>query len=102
MDSFVRAMMDRKLTELEGEVDKVAKVLREERHSLWTVLRSSTLHKLDYRLGLIHPSLMRESAQRMDWLLEKTLGTTIGTDLTLHEGLKLDPRIEGLRGFSFQ
>ena len=61
-DSFVRAIMDRKLTELEDEVDKAAKVLGEERHSLWTVLRSSNLHKLDYWLGLIHPSLMRESA----------------------------------------
>ena len=45
---------------------------------------------------------MRESAQRMDRLLEKTLGTAIGTDLAIHEGLKLDPGIEGLREFSFQ
>ena len=94
-DCFVRAMMDRKLTELEDEVEKVANVLGEERHSLWTVLRSSTLHKLDYWLGLIHPSLMRESAQRMDRLLEKTLGTTIGTDLALHEDSN---SIQGLKG----
>ena len=74
----------------------------EEKHSIWTVLRSSTLHKLDYWLGLVHPTLMQASAHKMDKLLEDMLGTFIGLDLNQIEGLKLDPGIEGLRGHSIQ
>ena len=36
-----------KLTELQEEVSRASSVLGEEKHSLWTVLRSSTLHKLE-------------------------------------------------------
>ena len=62
------------------------------------MLRFSTLYKLDYWLGLVHPTLMLESVKRMDCLLKRILGTTIGMVLTLYEGLKLDPGIKGLRG----
>ena len=77
-------------------------MLGEEKHSLCTVHRSSTSHKQDYWLGLVHPTLMQASAHKMDKLLEDMFGTVIGLDLNQIEGLKLDPGIEGLRGHSFQ
>ena len=57
-DPYVLAKMEKKLTELQEEVSRASSVLGEEKRSLWTVLRSSTLHKLDYWLGLVHPRLM--------------------------------------------
>ena len=77
MDKFVTAMMDKKLNELEVEVNRASRVLRENRHSLCTVLRSKTIYKLDYSLGLVHPTLMLELANRMNCLLEKMLGIEI-------------------------
>ena len=65
------------------------------------MLRSSTLHKLDYWLGLVQPTLMLDSAQKIDKLLEDMLDNIIGSDLTQSEGLKLDPGIEEFRGNSF-
>ena len=73
--------MEEKLTELQEEVSRASSVLGEEKHSLWTVLRSSTLHKLDYWLALVHLMLMQASAYKMDKLLEDMLGTVIDLDL---------------------
>ena len=73
--------MEEKLTELQEQVSRASSMLGEEKHSLWTVLRSSTLHKLDYWLGLVHPTLMQASAHKMDKLLEDMLGTFIDLDL---------------------
>ena len=101
-DHYVLAKMEEKLTELQEEVSRASSLLGKEKHSLWTVLRSSTLHKLDYWLGLVHLTVMQASAYKMDKLLEDMLGTVIGLDLNQIEGLKLDPGIEGLRGHSFQ
>ena len=46
-DSYVRHMMDQKLDQLEDEVEKTLKLLGDERQALWTILRASTLHKLE-------------------------------------------------------
>ena len=86
-DPYVLAKMEEKLTKLQEEVSRASSVLGDEKHSLWTVLRSSTLHKLDYWLGLVHPTLMQAAAHKMDKLLEDMLRTVIGLDFNQIEGL---------------
>ena len=42
LDPYVKEMMRRKLVDLEEEVVRASRVLGEERHSLWTILRYIT------------------------------------------------------------
>ena len=47
-DGYVKATMKMKVDELKEEVRKVTKLLGGEKHALWTILRSSFAHKLEY------------------------------------------------------
>ena len=116
-DSYVKHMLSQKLEALEGEVDRAIRLLGDKRHALWTILRSSTLHKLEYWLGCVYPSLMAEAASRMDKLLWRMLEVTAGTEipqvapeqrlggaLPRWAGFEtvLNPPVQGLQGKSFQ
>ena len=104
MDAFVTEQMRTKMVELREETSKAIRVLREEKHSLWTVLRSSTLHKLDYWLGSVYPSLMLEAASEMDSLLSQMLEDVFRSGLPLdgEDTTVLDPGITGLQGKTYQ
>ena len=60
-----------------------------EGQAIWTVLRSSTLMKLDYHLSLCYPSDMAEAAAEMDQLLYTMLEGATGLAI---------PRVEQGRG----
>ena len=108
-------MMDKKLDTLEDEVGRITEVLGAERQALWTVLRASTLHKLEYWLGTVHPSLMTGAASRMDSLLLRLLECSTGATIPQAAPPRLqgagewpgfetiiDIPVDGLRGKSFQ
>ena len=112
---YVRFMMDKKLDTLEDEVGRITEVLGAERQALWTVLRASTLHKLEYWLGTVHPSLMTGAASRMDRLLLRLLECSTGATIPQAAPPRLqgagewpgfetiiDIPVDGLRGKSFQ
>ena len=105
-DEYVMEMMRKKMVDLREEAARASRVLGEERQSLWTVLRSSTLHKLDYWLGTVYPSLIMEAAKDMDNLLGQLLETVTGSDVPLEGGgddsFTLDPGIRSLQGKSYQ
>ena len=106
-DTYVRHMLNLKVTEVEQEVEAITSVLEEERQALWAVLRSSISQKLDYWLTLVYPSLVQEAAIRMDKLELKVLEQLLGSHIPLEgEGLAWDlpikVPIESLDGRSFQ
>ena len=70
-------------------MDDVLEVLDGEGQAIWTVLRSSTLMKLDYHLGLCYPSDIAEAACALDHLLFKMLEKATGLSI---------PRLEQGRG----
>ena len=80
-DKYVRHMMDKKVEGIEDEVRKSIDLLRAEKHALWTLLRASTLHKLEYWLGTVHPSLKTRVAEWMDGLLHKMLESSAGASI---------------------
>ena len=105
-DEYVREMMRKKMTDLREEAARASRVLGEERQSLWTVLRSSTLHKLDYWLGTIYPSLITDAAQDMDSLLGQMLETVTGYEVPFEgageDNTILNPGISNLQGKTYQ
>ena len=73
-DNYVTGTLSKKLDSLEAEVTRAINLLGGEPHVLWTILRSSVIHKLEYWLGSVHPSLMAASAARMDALFLESSG----------------------------
>ena len=63
-DNYVTGTLRRKLDSLEAEVTRAINLLGGEPHVLWTILRSSVIHKLEYWLGSVHPSHMAAPAAR--------------------------------------
>ena len=49
---FVKHHLSLKVQEVEKEVNEVLEVLQGEGQAIWTVIRSSTLMKMDYHLSL--------------------------------------------------
>ena len=49
---FVKHHLSLKVQEVEREVNEVLEVLQGEGQAIWTVIRSSTLMKMDYHLSL--------------------------------------------------
>ena len=66
---FVKHKLSLKLEEVAREVEQVLTVLQGEGQAIWSVIRSSTIMKLDYHLALCYPSDMAEAAAEMDQLL---------------------------------
>ena len=114
-DNYVTGTLRRKLDSLEAEVTRAINLLGGEPHVLWTILRSSVIHKLEYWLGSVHPSLMAASAARMDALFLRVPEASAGSDIPQSgpeqapAGLReqwpvtvLDVPAEGLQEKSFQ
>ena len=80
-DTYVEHVLDSKVDELYHESQKQWKVLESSRQSMWAILRSSFVSKLDYWLTLVYPSQIKKAAEKMDRIvlsiLEKLLGTEI-------------------------
>ena len=66
---FVKHHLSLKVEEVAREVREVLEVLQGEGQAIWTVLRSSTIMKLDYHMALCYPTDMAEAAKEMDRLL---------------------------------
>ena len=58
-DVYVSHMLNVKMDEIEKEAEQVVTVLEDEKQALWSTLRSSLSHKLDYWLTLCYPSHTR-------------------------------------------
>ena len=107
-DRYVMTMMKKKMDDLREETARASCVLGEERQSLWTVLRSSMLHKLDYWLGTVYPFLMVDAAKDMDSLLGQLLETVSGTEIPLEgdrgggDSTILEPDIRSLQRKTYQ
>jgi hypothetical protein len=106
-DRYVMHMLDIKVDELENEVATITEILEDERQAMWSVLRSSTAHKLDYWLTLVYPSLMKEAASRMDKIQSKVLGNLLGMHIPMQaEGFAyecpIDVPVKNITGRSFQ
>ena len=108
-DKYVSEMLTKKIDELEKEIQLIMLLLGEERQALWTVLRASTQHKLEYWLGSVHPSQMVGPAKRMDQLIREMLEAASCTTIPLVQGeprlgyeTVLDVPVDTLRGHSFQ
>jgi hypothetical protein len=87
---FVKHHLSLKVQEVAREVREVLEVLQGEGQAIWTVLRSSTIMKLDYHLALCYPSDMAEAASEMDNLLFNMLEGATDMDI---------PRLDMGRGF---
>ena len=56
-EPYVTSMLDSKIDELEGELEKICQTLDTSRQSMWSMLVSSTCQKLDYWLLRLPVSL---------------------------------------------
>ena len=82
-DKYVTHMLGAKMDEIEEQAEQVLNVLIEEKQALWSVLRSSLSHKLDYWLTLCYPSHVKEAAERMDRLQNKILESLVGQQIPM-------------------
>ena len=72
-DEYVAHMMRQKVGELREEVEATVDLLAEEKQALWTCLRASLSHKLEYWLGLLYPSQAEEAAREVDQLYREVM-----------------------------
>ena len=106
-ETYVTSMLDTKIKELEGEVEKMCQTLDSSRQSIWAMLTSSTCQKLDYWLTLVYPRQMQEAASKMDKLVLRVIQKIIGLEIPLTGGQddwnsSINVPIENLQGKSFQ
>ena len=106
-DSYVTHMLSRKMDEIEHEEEQIHKVLEDEKQALWSVLRSSLSHKLDYWLTLCYPSHMKSIAERMDELQNRILESLVGQHIpmtAMNNGwaISLPATVDTLKNRSFQ
>ena len=80
-DAYCKAMLDNKVNELEEEIRKAKDLLCREKQALWTCLRASFSHKLEYWLAIMYPSLVRDAALRVDKLFWGVLEDVAGSHL---------------------
>ena len=75
---FVKHMLRQRLMRLEGEIDNIMSLLKNDKQAAWVVLSSSLAHTLDYTLTLQYPSDVLEAAAQLDaklWIsLEQLAG----------------------------
>ena len=113
-DTYVKEMMKKKVGEVRVEVKKTVSLIKGEKQSLWTCLRSSISHKMEYWLAMVHPSQMEDAAREVDSLYWEVLEEVCGSHLPREEGpvscqccpqhgvTGLDPGIPGLPNISYQ
>ena len=111
-DEYVAHMMRQKVGELREEVEATVELLAEEKQALWTCLRASLSHKLEYWLGLLYPSQAEEAAREVDKLHREVVEKVVGSHLPHQPGLLtcpccitvegLEVNIPGLEGHTYQ
>ena len=79
-------MMRKKVKELKEEVDATIELLGEEKQALWTCLRASLSHKLEYWLGLLYPSQVEETAKAVDKLILEVMERVTGSHIPRQPG----------------
>ena len=99
-DRFVGEVMRRKVEELRVEANRTVELLGEEKQALWTVLRASFSHKLEYWLGLLYPSQVEEAATEMDSLCLGLLEHVCGSHLPSAPGSLSCPCCNTVEGVS--
>ncbi|MCP4988676.1 MAG: hypothetical protein GY928_22285, partial [Colwellia sp.] len=67
-DAYISHMLSAKMDEIEQDAEQILTVLEDEKQALWSILRSSLSHKLDYWLTLSYPSHAKIVSERMDTL----------------------------------
>ena len=65
-DVYVEDMMNIKIDEIESIAKRACDVLAGEVQTLWTVFRLSIMQQFDYWLQLVHPTQVRQAAERMN------------------------------------
>ena len=106
-DVYVSHMLNVKMDEIEKEAEQVVTVLEDEKQALWSTLRSSLSHKLDYWLTLCYPSHTREVAERMDALQNRILESLVGQQIPINSmnnewAISLPVPVDKLQTRSFQ
>ncbi len=106
-DPYVTHMLSCKLEEIEQQEEQIHKVLEDEKQALWSVLRSSLSHKLDYWLTLCYPSHMESIAERMDELQNRILESLVGQHIPMNSmnngwAISLPVAVDTLKMRSFQ
>ena len=76
-----------KVAELREEVRLTVSLLKSEKQALWTWLRTSFSHKLEYWLAMVHPSQMTDAAMEVDQLFWNIVEEVCGSHLPREEGL---------------
>ena len=85
-DSYCKAKLSEKVDELENEIKQAKNILAAEKQAMWTCLRASFSHKLEYWLAIMYPSLVKEAAQRVDDLFWGMMEEIVGSHLPKTEG----------------
>ena len=104
-DDYVTIMLDRKVDEIEKNVNQVVEILHQDKQALWTVLRSSIQHQFGYWLMLVHPSLIQVAARRVDTIMVRVLETLLGYRINTPDlgwNFVVDVPVEALAGMTFQ
>ena len=106
-DSYVAAMLDKKVAEVAEGARKAQELLGDERQGLWTLLRASLKFQFEYWLGLCYPSDVLPAARRVDAILQGVMEAVAGQHIPLvEEGLGVEEcltiPVAGLTGRSLQ
>ena len=104
---FVKQKLSLKVEEIARDANQMLTVLQGEGQAIWSVIRSSSIMKLDYHLALCYPSDMAEAAAEMDRLLYTMLETATDLNIPTRDhgrGVEccLDMPIQRLTGRSYQ
>ena len=86
-DIYVKAKMAVKVAELREEVRLTVSLLKSEKQALWTCLRTSFSHKLEYWLAMVHPSQMTDAAMEVNQLFWNIVEEECWSHLPREEGL---------------
>ena len=92
--------MKDKVRELKEDSKRMQEVLGQEKQAVWTCLRASFSHRLEYWLGLLHPSQVEEAARELDALYLEVLENICGSHLPKMGGsltCRCCPMVEGLQ-----
>ena len=92
IDKFVKDMLDKKVSDIEHEAEKVKAILKvKDIQAVWSILHCSLTQKLDWHLSLCYPSDIMEAAIRLDHILWSQLEYATNLHIPkMDEGLKVE------------
>ena len=105
--SFVKHHLSLKVHEVTMEIQNILEVLQGEGQAIWTIIRSSTIMKMDYHMALCYPSDMAVAAVEMDRLIYNMLESAASLSIPRRDqgrGYECCPQVPVQRhqGRSFQ